>query len=210
VELTRFQPLAKLVSTFRADRAAAAGYVDTSIKRPFWMIQGWWQLNKIVYLGAVVDMELAALDPVTGRLFLDRIARAGKFEHTLKDSCSPFAWLIRKESPEAGRMAVFVGSSAHMFILVRTVAALERYRIHYGNYPQTLADLVPSWAAEIPHDIIDGRPLRYEHTENGRYRLYSIGQNGVDDGGTPPKLAPGYSWMSAKDGDWCWIWPATK
>ena len=207
--LVRFQPLAKSAPAFRADRAAAAAHFDTSIKRPFWMIRGWWQLNKIAYLGAVTDLELATFDPATGRLFLDGIARAGEFARTQQDSCSPFAWLIRKEAPHIGRIAVVIGSSEHTFILVRTVVALERYRFHHGDYPGTLAELVPAWMPAMPHDVIDGQPLRYQRTENGRYRLYSIGQNGVDDGGTPPNPTPGYNpWTSAKDGDWCWLWPA--
>ncbi len=69
---------------------------------------------------------------------------------------------------------------------VRVVVAIERYRIANTRLPESLADLVPEFMRELPHDPFaeDGR-LRYrtdEHSSRG-YTLYSVGRDMQDDGG---------------------------
>ncbi len=60
-----------------------------------------------------------------------------------------------------------------------------------GRYPERLADLTPKYAAALPNDLFSGRPLIYRPSENG-YLLYSVGINGVDEGGGPPdRYVPG-------------------
>src|SRR5262249_45036890 len=44
--------------------------------------------------------------------------------------------------------------------------------------------LVPELLASLPTDFMDGQPLRYRRTEPGHFVLYSVGLDGVDDGGT--------------------------
>jgi hypothetical protein len=60
--------------------------------------------------------------------------------------------------------------------------ALGRYRLAEGQFPETLQALVPEYLAAVPEDPIDLQPLRYRRDEEG-YVVYSIGTNGVDDGG---------------------------
>ena len=61
--------------------------------------------------------------------------------------------------------------------------ALAAYRVDTGKYPAKLADLAPKYLTAVPGDIFTGQPLVYKPTESG-YLLYSVGQNGKDDGGT--------------------------
>lgn len=65
---------------------------------------------------------------------------------------------------------------------------------------------MPEFASQLPHDIFDGRPLRYRRTDDGKYLLYSIGWNSKDDGGTmeQPKDAQSKANWSAEKGDWVW------
>ncbi|HWQ91628.1 MAG TPA: hypothetical protein VN673_08150, partial [Clostridia bacterium] len=81
--------------------------------------------------------------------------------------------------------------------------ALERYRLAQGKYPDTLDALVPQYVARLPHDVIDGKPLRYRLQADGRFVLYSVGWNQTDDGG---KLARGRSDKTTdpSQGDWMW------
>lgn len=66
---------------------------------------------------------------------------------------------------------------------LRTALALERFRIaHQGSLPTTLTELVPEHLPAVPRDIFDGQPLRYKVLPRG-YVIYSIGADGVDDGG---------------------------
>jgi hypothetical protein len=87
--------------------------------------------------------------------------------------------------------------------------ALERHRLATGGYPETLAALSPRYLGDLPHDLIDGQPLRYQLTDDGDFLLYSVGWNETDDQGTPAFLASGRS-TEIKDGDWIWRYPARK
>jgi hypothetical protein len=81
--------------------------------------------------------------------------------------------------------------------------ALERYRMVNSSYPHDLDKLVPTFAANLPHDPINGQPLRYKLRDDGSYLLYSIGWNEVDDDGTAP---PNKSWDVAAERPADWLW----
>lgn len=68
--------------------------------------------------------------------------------------------------------------------LVVTAIALKRFAIRHGAYPQSLSELVPDFASNVPPDFMDGKELRYEYRKDGRYLLYSVGLDCVDNGGT--------------------------
>ncbi len=88
---------------------------------------------------------------------------------------------------------------------VAVACALERYRLAHGELPVTLDALVPTFIAKVPHDVIDGQPLRYRRTAPDQFVLYSIGWNATDDGGkvvlakgiNPPR-------PDVDKGDWVW------
>lgn len=63
-----------------------------------------------------------------------------------------------------------------------TAIAVERYRLAHNIYPDGLQTLVPAYLDEIPKDPFDLHPLRYFPDSEG-YRIYSVGPNGVDNGG---------------------------
>ncbi len=60
--------------------------------------------------------------------------------------------------------------------------AIERYRIAKRMIPESLESLVPEFLKAIPADPFDGKPLRYKKLAMG-YVVYSIGEDGTDDGG---------------------------
>jgi hypothetical protein len=62
---------------------------------------------------------------------------------------------------------------------------LERFRLAHHAYPPTLAALVPEFLKEVPVDGMDGHDLRYRLNPDGTYLLYSVGEDGVDNGGDP-------------------------
>ncbi len=97
--------------------------------------------------------------------------------------------------------------------------ALELYRREHGKLPTTLGELTPRYLPRVPADPFDGQPLRYRLI-GSRAVVYSIGTDGVDDGGTPnaasaaaasvpppvpglPPSSPAHSaWMKQVGGDW--------
>ena len=73
--------------------------------------------------------------------------------------------------------------------LILTAIALERFRGRHGSYPKTLPELSPEFLPQPLVDFMDGKPLRYQLTDDKCFVLYSIGLDGVDDGGQLPQRA---------------------
>jgi hypothetical protein len=67
--------------------------------------------------------------------------------------------------------------------LVVTAIALKRFQVQHGGYPATLAELTPTLLRSVPVDFMDGKELRYRKFEDGRFILYSVGLDCVDNGG---------------------------
>jgi hypothetical protein len=90
---------------------------------------------------------------------------------------------------------------------------LKRYQLKHGNYPPNLDSLVPEFLSVIPTDPVDGKPLNYRLKADGTFLLYSVGENGKDDGGDP-SLKKGvesssFNWQNPHALDWVWPQPAT-
>lgn len=65
---------------------------------------------------------------------------------------------------------------------IRVAVAIERFRLREGRLPEKLDELVPDFLASVPSDPFGTGPLRYRADET-EYLVYSVGSNGVDDGG---------------------------
>ena len=75
-----------------------------------------------------------------------------------------------------------------------TELAIDEYRLERGHLPESLAELVPRYLPSIPLDPFSGQPLVYRQRSDG-YLLYSVGANGVDDGGVAaewPEMVQGH------------------
>ncbi|HEX5400134.1 MAG TPA: hypothetical protein VFY06_13900 [Verrucomicrobiae bacterium] len=103
--------------------------------------------------------------------------------------------------------------------VVVTAIALKRYELRHHQFPDTLSELVPDFLKVVPTDYMNGQPLHYRRNGNGTFLLYSVGENGKDDGGSPEwektsetqYSSPNYSdWQSANALDWVWPQPATE
>jgi len=67
--------------------------------------------------------------------------------------------------------------------LTRLAAALTVYRAEQGAYPEQLTELVPAVLPKLPVDLYSGKSFLYERKDDGGYLLYSVFENGIDDGG---------------------------
>jgi hypothetical protein len=122
---------------------------------------------------------------------------------------------VREAHPEGGRwLGRAMPESLERFLTrIRTIEiqraltlaaiALERYKLKHGAYPVALAALSPEFVKDPIRDPIDGKPLRYGVSADGSFVLYSIGENGVDDGGNPEPME-GFprQWWRARDAVW--------
>ena len=99
--------------------------------------------------------------------------------------------------------------------VVVTAIALKRYKLRYHHLPDSLDELIPEFLKSVPTDFMDGGPLRYRRNADGTFLLYSVGDNGKDDGGNPrwkkTDITPGnYDWQNGYALDWVWPQPATE
>ena len=98
--------------------------------------------------------------------------------------------------------------------VVVTAIALKRYELQHHQLPNTLDELIPEFLKSVPTDYMDGEPLRYQRSGDGTFLLYSVGENGLDDGGNPafPKYvqSSNYYWQNSEALDWVWPQPATE
>jgi hypothetical protein len=60
--------------------------------------------------------------------------------------------------------------------------AMERFRLANKRWPETLEQLTPKLLNSIPVDPFDGQPLRLVKRGTARI-IYSVGPNGIDEGG---------------------------
>jgi hypothetical protein len=139
-------------------------------------------LERIDSVGELVDPHFGEAPPksyskhLTGILPADRLA----------DVCTITPYFSHRPFELHVRVQQFV-----------ILAALFRYRETHGELPESLNQLVPSLFKVVPHDIMDGQPMRYRRLENGGCLLWSIGKNRVDDGGV--KADPKHHRSNAPD-----------
>jgi hypothetical protein len=93
--------------------------------------------------------------------------------------------------------------------LMITAIALKRWQLKRGSNPPNLASLVPEFLQAVPRDPVDGQPLRYKLNPEGTFLLYSVGEDGVDNGGDPssPAGTKTFPWLRGRD--MVWPGPAT-
>lgn len=78
--------------------------------------------------------------------------------------------------------------------------ALQAYKAESGYYPKSIQELVPRYLEKLPDDSFAFKGT-YKYYRNGAdYVLYSVGPDGIDDGGKPaydhsPGLPGHYYWL---------------
>lgn len=92
--------------------------------------------------------------------------------------------------------------------------ALERHFIRHGSYPSTLEGLDTDLRSGISLQDVNGEPMRYSPIPGGRYRLWSPGPDGKDDGGKFSSEIATRGFKSSTPynprylGDWVWRYDA--
>ncbi len=101
---------------------------------------------------------------------------------------------------------VTVESKVEQQLAVAAIA-ISRYRLRTGRAPPDLQSLTPDFLSSVPNDSMDGKPLRYRRNAVDSFTLYSVGENGTDDGGDPTPLQD----KKRRSGIWKGrdaVWPA--
>ena len=126
-------------------------------------------------------------------LLLD-VQRAGHFAG-VPEALNQAEAILMSDSPpfsvsamKAPGMSMAVTKAARMETqrkLAVTAIALKRYQLRHGRPAPNLAALVPEFLPQVPRDFMDGNELRYRINVDGTFLLYSVNEDGKDDGGDP-------------------------
>ena len=73
---------------------------------------------------------------------------------------------------------------AHERLLMADLA-LRCYKSERQNLPARLEDLVPKYISKVPQDPFSQGPMVYRPQAGATWLVYSVGPDGVDDGGRP-------------------------
>jgi hypothetical protein len=162
-------------------------------------------LNDLVYQAGI---EAARRAKAFGSINVAIDDLAGTLDHLRTRYKAGGRWLGYSAGTGLNRFLVRIRAIEMQRCLLIAAIGLKRYELKHGVYPPNLGALSPDFIDQTPRDPIDGRPLRYRLNSDGAPLLYSIGENGIDDGGdpAPPTEAP-RQWWRARDA--VWPWPAT-
>jgi hypothetical protein len=161
--------------------------------------RGWFYQNAVVF-ARTQQAAVEAVDAVGQRVDVPGLERTARHLYAQLNRNSAYDALARMAVPNYLK-AIQTTTRNQTFANEALIAcALERCRQSAGAYPATLDALVPRFVDQLPHDLVNGRPLKYRRTDNGGYRLYSVGWDLKDDGG---RVGPeGMFGLDAKD----WVW----
>ena len=159
----------------------------------FFRMTGYFQRELSFYLDVMAtNISIADLSPPQN---IEVAAKASEttFERAIHSSyrlstviLPPVTALVRRET-----------ECSAFFRISAAAIAVERIRLAHGELPEKLDELVPEFLPAVPADPFDGRPLRYRRLAKG-YVIYSVGDDGHDDGGREPprdlksNVKPGY------------------
>ncbi len=97
--------------------------------------------------------------------------------------------LVRLLMPGMSKVAAATRRKTAMVRCLKVLLALERYRLDKSAWPATLGELTPKYLSSVPVDPHDGKALRYRSVKDGVI-VYSVGPDGIDDGGNIDRAAP--------------------
>ncbi len=206
-----FGALEALRSNPRLFFSALAGGPGDAVSTLLWRFlpSGLIDYNK-AHLGVLYDKLLGTADPVARRFHPAKVEALDKefVQDTARSRWNPHKILAALLFPGVSK-AQERSAALQVTVDMATIAvALERHRLKKGSLPETLDALVPEFLPRVPHDVMGGGPLRYHRGEAGRFTLYSIGWNGVDDDGAQAFKGGKAQTPDWRAGDWPWPQPA--
>ena len=138
--------------------------------------RGWW-FDDCVRLHQIGEQSVARIDVANEMIHRNNDwdeVRGLEIGNDMEQFISQYQWWW----PTTPALLAFTQNALNQAVIA---CALERYCIAKGSYPDTLDQLVPAYLTRVPADIVRGRPMIYERTDEGRFILRSVGPNEQDD-----------------------------
>jgi hypothetical protein len=113
-------------------------------------------------------------------------SQSDQFTETLTRPLSKYRYLFTASAtPNSGRAIETALRCETQRRMTITVIALKRFQLQRNHYPASLAELMPGFLAAELVDPWSGKPFHYQLHPDGSFTLYSVGEDGRDDGGNP-------------------------
>ncbi|MCP5526867.1 MAG: hypothetical protein H7A47_08690 [Verrucomicrobiales bacterium] len=166
------------------------------------------QTNVVAARRLVETRDARVIRPLTSALDerdagLSDGQRAASLRHPRSLLCAGTRFSMTSTMEAAARLA-----TVHQITL--TAIALKRFHLAQGRWPESLEELVPDLLPAIPRDWMDGQPLRYRSSGAEEFLLYSVGEDGVDDGGDPGEPPDSTMGEVLQGRDWVWPRPGVS
>jgi hypothetical protein len=184
-------------STFRTlESVPSAGLVKRSFLGG--LCPRGWGYEHIVARVQLDFARLASIDTASQVIFADKVKAADQKSQAIEKGWWAYTFVGRLDpSPflVVCKRTAYTQTKVNQAVVA---CALERYHLALGKYPENLDALLPKFLDKIPHDVIGGQPPHYSRAADGTFILYSIGWNGLDNGGVRSQS------LQAVDGNWVW------
>jgi hypothetical protein len=170
---------------------------EPSRKNPWWTPLGWpWRLIPEAYLWQPNRTLSSMSDVYRKQQHRSALDCSEAYAQPLRED-DGYSWLAKvivSQNPLGNLMAwgtatptVFLDTKrCHLeakIELLRTLIGSKAYWDTHGRLPSSLADLVPRYLPDLPHDRFGGKELAYSEA---RKLAYSVGEDFLDDGGGDP------------------------
>jgi hypothetical protein len=165
---------------------------------------GWFYQNELNCAQFMLEYYLPLADVKQRMVRPGDVRRADSAVASKLGHRNPYNIFARMIFPAFGGAVRKTAYGQESVDLARVAMALERYRLAHGTYPETLDVLPPQFISKLPQDIINGEPLHYRRTADGRFVLYSVGWNETDDGGVVVLSKGSSPRVDINKGDWVW------
>lgn len=169
-------------------RPGTWGYQEENTKRLYLQ----YIRQPIAYLRGEVDFEQVGVLPMEIEEFFEGKGSLFRKTHNMIGKLL-LAIMVPSVDATLNRYKEVVADH-HAALLI---TALQLRAREHGSLPDTLDALVPAYLDEVPADPFDGQPFRYLPEQA---RIYSIGTNRVDNGGSI-RLRPGRRDHSRNDSE---------
>ena len=127
----------------------------------------------------VENARLPSHEQIAGEKELDSEVKSNWLTHRL----------VARYLPPTSKVAEAARRKTASVATMRGLIAVEGFRMKDGKWPAKLDDVVPEFLERVPTDPFDGKPIRMAKVADGVI-VYSVGVDGVDDGGHLDRKAP--------------------
>lgn len=124
-------------------------------------------------------LQIAELPPS------NRISNAAKFRSEI-ESLSEWKLVTRSTLPAFANTIKHDVNCLLRLRAANTALSIQRYRLQKQKLPDRLDEMVATYCKSVPADAYRSGDLCYRRKSNG-FVIYSVGENGVDDGGDEKK-----------------------